>query len=230
MLNEQGKTLLSPWQAHQEAITGMAFFPNGSQFVTVGWDGQALLWDTMGQILDTFMHTKTRLLDVAISNQGQFVATAGRDSFARIWRADGSLVSRKIWHSERINQITFVSYYGSTAILTGSNDHQIKLWKPDGTLLRTYKGHRDYVNALVASANGGYFFSGGEDQRLKKWFFNSKARETISFESGVAAVQYLPDQSGFFVGIGSGIQGLIDRSNDLFQGGALSRNGVIYRD
>ena len=108
LLNEQGKTLLSPWQAHQEAITGMAFFPNGSQFVTVGWDGQALLWDTMGQILDTFMHTKTRLLDVAISNQGQFVATAGRDSFARIWRADGSLVSRKIWHSERINQITFV--------------------------------------------------------------------------------------------------------------------------
>jgi WD40 repeat protein len=107
------------------------------------------------------------VLKVAISPDGQMVASASRDGTAKLWSAAGRLLHTLKGHRDWVTDVDF-SPDGQT-IVTTSKDKTIKLWRRDGSLSRTLTGHRDGVVKIAISPNGQLLASASWDRTVKLW-------------------------------------------------------------
>jgi len=71
---------------HTSWVNGIVFTPDGSRLVTASEDGTAKVWDTStGQELLTLTVQPLGLLDIAITPDGRYLATAGRGRAVRLF-------------------------------------------------------------------------------------------------------------------------------------------------
>lgn len=119
---------------------------------------------------------------VAISPDGQTIASGSRDNTIKLWNLKtGKLIRTLIGHSGYVNSVA-ISPDGQT-IASGSVDRTIKLWSlKTGDLIRTLTGHSSFILSIAISPDGQTLASGSNDYTIKLW--NLKTGELIRTLTG----------------------------------------------
>ncbi|MBF2028621.1 MAG: protein kinase [Oscillatoriales cyanobacterium C42_A2020_001] len=106
---------------------------------------------------------------VAISPDGQRVASGGLDDAIKIWDlGTGELLLTLKGHTKPVNCLAISP--DCQILISGSDDHTLKVWNlATGALLQTLSGHSRDVNAVVIHAGGQLLASGGEDRTARVW-------------------------------------------------------------
>ncbi|MBV9958469.1 MAG: PD40 domain-containing protein, partial [Acidobacteria bacterium] len=136
------------------------------------------------------------VLSVAVSPDGQYVASGGMDHLVKLWRvSDGSLVATMSGHFDKVNAVAF-SPDGQT-LASASHDRSIKLWSvPSGSLVRTM-GSTEFILSLAFSPDGQWIVTGGgySSNALKYWRLSDGVNTSIYQDSAgqFNAVAYAPN-------------------------------------
>ncbi|MEA5420511.1 NACHT domain-containing protein [Spirulina sp. CCNP1310] len=152
--NRQGK-LVHRLIGHGDAVTALAFSPDGEILATGSWDQRVRLWDRWGESLGVLGGHGDRLTALAWHPTGQWFASTGRDGTLRLWTASGQALTPFHDAAERLNTVDFSP--DGRWLAAGSDDHHIYLWpwtamlkaKADSLITpQILKGHENWVLAV----------------------------------------------------------------------------------
>lgn len=122
---------------------------------------------------------------VAVSQDGQILATGSGDGAIKIWNpSNGEFIRLLTGHSGHVHAVALTP--DGQILASGSGDATIKLWNPQtGKLLRTLSGNLGHVNTVAISPDGQILASGGMNQQIKLWNLNTgKLLSTLQGHSG----------------------------------------------
>lgn len=90
------------------------------------------------------------VLTVALSSDGQYLVSGGRDRVLRVWDPrSGGNIENLVGHKDALTCLTFRS--GSHTVFTGSADRTVKIWNLDEmAYIDTLFGHQAEVNSVHA--------------------------------------------------------------------------------
>ncbi len=151
------------WTAngHAEAVTAIAFSPDGSRILSGSDDKTLKVWDasTGQEMLTLEGHTKS-IRDAAYSPNGSRIVSGSSDATLRIW--DGTTGDPIAVLSRHEKEVTAVAYSpDGSRIASVSQDKTIKIWHAGtGEELLTLTGHKFWVNAVAFSPDGTRIISG----------------------------------------------------------------------
>jgi len=157
-------------------VDAIAVSPDRTRFVTGGWNGEAVIWDsTSGQALLRLPHGGLYVHAVDWSADGRWIATGSNDEvngYVQLWDAQtGKRVNRTFGdgqeatksHTDAVLSVRFSR--DGAMLLTGSYDNTARLWNVEsGAQLRRFLGHTWWVwdaefgpdekNIVTASQDG----------------------------------------------------------------------------
>ncbi len=144
-------TVAQRWQAHQGAVRGLAFSPDGTQLASVSGDpggGPAVrVWEVSASRLIAELPAPFQVSSVAYSPGGRLIAAGSMDGDAIVWEASGRTRLFTVRTGQPVDGVDFAQD-GSALVTTGRGLAQ--LWfVPSGKLRRLYRG------AAVATFSGG---------------------------------------------------------------------------
>jgi hypothetical protein len=105
---------------------------------------------------------------VAISPDGQFVASGGDDKIVRLWRAsDGSFVNLFKEHGDRVNAVAFSP--DGKLLASGGSDQKVRLWNiKDGRMDRALDGPAR-IDRVAFSPDGKVVAAGCNNGVVELW-------------------------------------------------------------
>jgi WD40 repeat protein len=149
-------------------VDSVAFCPSGNQFVTSSDDGSVRLWDAQTAKEIHCYCRKAPVGNVAVSQDGRFVASAWDDwtnnQFGvMVWDlSKGFRVQTLVGHSEVVNSVAFTP--DSRRIISASSDRTIRVWDlGTGKESSCLTGHEADINAVRVSLDGQFILSAGGD-------------------------------------------------------------------
>ncbi|MBD2777740.1 WD40 repeat domain-containing protein [Iningainema tapete] len=136
-------------KGHKSAVWGVAISPDSQRIVSAGRDGQLLLWNRDGKLVQVIKGGKIGLTRVAFSPGGKLIAAGSLDNTIKIWSLDGTLLTTLSGHISSVESVAF-SPDGKT-LASGSDDQTAILWNLEQILdlnLLKYGCDlvRDYLN------------------------------------------------------------------------------------
>jgi WD40 repeat protein/tRNA A-37 threonylcarbamoyl transferase component Bud32 len=110
---------------------------------------------------------------IAISPDGQLIASGSNDNTIKIWQLSNGKLLRHLgrWFSGHSNMVHSVAFSPHDQLLaSGSWDNTIKIWQVNtGKELTTLTGHTNWVNSVAFSPDGKLLASGSADSTIKIW-------------------------------------------------------------
>ena len=129
---------------------------------------------------------------IAISADGQRIASTYQKSTIILWKADGTLLNTLRGHQGAVTDVVF-SHDGQTLVSAG-HDGTMRLWSRDGKLLKTIKAHQGIARSVAISPNGQLIASAGEDKIVKLWRIDGNwIRSFTGHGDSVWDVAFSPD-------------------------------------
>ena len=171
------------------------------------------------QCVQTLKGHSSMVHAIAISPDGQFIASGSNDKTIKLWQVGTGKLVRQLgrWsssHSSMIDSVAFspissnLSSQGDSGksagvadlnrgiLASGSWDNTIKLWDVNtGKEIRTLTGHANWVNSVAFSPDGKFLASGSADCTIKLWQVHSGREISIltGHSSYVRCVAFSPD-------------------------------------
>ncbi|MCX5717404.1 MAG: WD40 repeat domain-containing protein [Nitrospirae bacterium] len=177
----------------------VAFSPDGRYALWKGtdlFDKTIRLWDlSTGKEARRFQGYSDEIISVALSPDGKYALSGGRDETIKLWDISTGRQVRSIkGHSRWVNSVNFSP--DSKYALSGSTDKTIKLWEiSTGREVRIFTGHPDSVYSVTFSPDGKYVLSGGgetfrgnNNNTIKLWEV-STGNEVKTFQGEPGAVR-----------------------------------------
>ncbi|TQE05822.1 hypothetical protein C1H46_008505 [Malus baccata] len=181
-------------------LSGCSFSHDSQLLATCAISGVAKLW-TMpdAKKVATLKGHTERLADVQFSPVHNLLATASADRTARLWNAEGTQLTWRLWDVETGEELR--PQDGHSGSVCGIDFH------PDGSLnlrngrsILAFEGHVKKVLALSFSANGYYLATGGEDNTCR--ILDLRKRNSIytipAHSNLISQVKFEP-QDGYFL-------------------------------
>jgi len=121
------------------------------------------------QCLQTIRGHAGAVLSVAISPDGQTIASGSSDNNIKIWQLlTGSLLLTLTGHADAVLSVAFSS--DGLYIASGSKDKTVNIWHLETvSLWRSLSGHADAVDSVLFSPERETIATGGWDNKIKIW-------------------------------------------------------------
>ncbi|KAI8108418.1 hypothetical protein M9434_006444 [Picochlorum sp. BPE23] len=159
------------------------FLPDGTGFVTGSADGFIEVWDVWTgslksdlsyQASEKFMTHESSVLSVAISHDGQLLASGSKDGEIKVWKLQNGQCLRKFEaaHMEGVTSLMFSNE--KNKILSSSFDGTIRIHGiKSGKLLKEFRGHESFVHSAVFSPDEQSILSTSADSSVCLWNVSS---------------------------------------------------------
>lgn len=159
------------------------FLPDGTGFVTGSADGFIEVWDVWTgslksdlsyQASEKFMTHESSVLSVAISHDGQLLASGSKDGEIKVWKLQSGQCLRKFEaaHMEGVTSLMFSNE--KNKILSSSFDGTIRIHGiKGGKLLKEFRGHESFVHSAVFSPDEQSILSTSADSSVCLWNVSS---------------------------------------------------------
>ncbi|RDE16805.1 MAG: hypothetical protein C4K49_04120 [Candidatus Thorarchaeota archaeon] len=155
--------------AHGADLSGLVFVGDGSQLVSISWDGECKLWDlASGAMLRRLAKSTERFRSIAAMPDGSrvFLGMHG-GSILSLSLEHPREKSKMIGHSDAVTSLSV----GPTGdlLLSGSSDRTLRLWSiADGTENANLRVDSS-VTSVAWAASGGVFYSADFSGALIGW-------------------------------------------------------------
>jgi WD40 repeat protein len=172
--------LLHTLTGHEAAIDAVAFASDG-RVVTGSIDSSGRVWDpATGTALFTLSgQHQQKVLAVAVSPNGQQIATTSADQTIRVWNAPlGSTPRIYGGHTDSVTGEVY-SPDGSL-LLTMSADGTARLWGTQVPALRQLGAHQGAVSAVAYDPTGKLVLSASADGTARLWHTDGTVAQTLS--------------------------------------------------
>jgi WD40 repeat protein len=180
---------------HSQAVTSVAFSPDGATLASGSEDKTIEMWKLDAQ---KRWYTLTGHSDwvtcVAFSPDGATLASGGRDKMIHIW----DLKKGKWWfgltgHADRVHAVAFSP--DGQVLASGSRDKTVQLWNLNkGKRMSALTGHAGGVEAVAFSPGGEFLASGSRDKTVQLWDWQAGKPICTLAEHGdwVRAIEFCP--------------------------------------
>ena len=148
-------------------VYAAAIAPDG-KCVACGYATTVRLWDTSGKELAKLDGHKGRVLCMAFSPDGKFVASGSKDKTVRVWDVAGKREFRI--HEGHKGAVTSVAFSADgQRLLSGGDDHTVRLWDVNKQEIHCFEGHGGEVTGVAFSPDGKFALSSSHDKTLRLW-------------------------------------------------------------
>ena len=143
--------------------TCLSIFPDGVRCISGSKDCCLIVWDLATgaklHIIKGFRHDKAQeghndeILSLSISDDGSFIASAGKDRTIKLWKGDTyELIETLKGHRDSITGLKFA--HNSHVLFTCSMDRTVRVWDiDDRVLIDTLHGHYSGINDIDSFHN-----------------------------------------------------------------------------
>ncbi|MCL5037038.1 MAG: WD40 repeat domain-containing protein [Chloroflexi bacterium] len=181
-------------------VSALAVSPDGRTFACGLKDGTLLIYDAATRkIFVDFRAHGDIITAVKYSPDGKYIATAGADEQAKIWKLDGKPDKTLIKHNDSLTGIDW-SPDGSK-IATSSWDERAIIWDAKtGRPLHVLKGHTGCVSGVSFSPDGKSLATSSFDKTIRTWDVKSGKliKDAIAHNEGVSSISFSP--GGIYTG------------------------------
>jgi len=155
----------------------------------VVWEDSSATWSDGSSVkrLPTFRGHDGPVCAVAISTDGETIATAGQDREILLWRpadlvevdlmksiasddTSESVPSRGVLagHTATVRSLAFAPV--GDVLISSGHDNTVRIWDATSRrLIKTLRGHGRWVNAIAVAADGQSVVSASMDQTIRFW-------------------------------------------------------------
>ncbi|CAD5955627.1 putative WD repeat-containing protein alr3466 [Planktothrix agardhii] len=192
----QNPTLVTTLTGHSDAVSSVAFSPDGRTLASGSFDNRIKLWDVQSQReIATLTGHSSYVTSVAFSPDGRTLASGSDDNTIKLWDVQSQRqIATLTGHSSFVLSVAF-SPDGRT-LASGSWDTTIKLWDVHSQgEIATLTGHSSFVLSVAFSPDGRTLASGSWDTTIKLWDVHSQGEiATLTGHSDfVRSVAFSPD-------------------------------------
>lgn len=184
---------------HQSEVTTLCFSRDGQWLVTASIDNTILVWrlrvdesvsTPLAHLHHTIVNDGTEIMALALSPDGETIATNGPHATIRLWRRNEGVLAKTFHgHTENIQALTF--HPNGKILISGGWDQSVRFWDiATGFPLRTLQGYTNAINELALSPDGQTVVSGNADGTLGLWRASASglgephARHHLSVQNG----------------------------------------------
>jgi WD40 repeat protein/DNA-binding SARP family transcriptional activator len=167
--NAQSGDALRVLQGNAAGVLSLAFGPNS-----------AILYSTQGHAIRSWDVAQRRwrrilrghrdvIARLAVSADGAYLASAGRDFTIRLWDAiQGRVLHILAGHTNAVQAVAFAP--DGRLLASASTDASVRLWDARrGQVLRSFNGHTGWVETVCFSIDGTILASGSADGTVRLW-------------------------------------------------------------
>lgn len=171
----QRGTVISEWQASEQAIHDLAISSDGSTVVSAAEDGRVRLWQlTSGGPLREWTGHEASAVAVAFTGPSSTdaaaeIVSASADGTLRWWsRAEDAALRVVDAHTGSLRDMELST--DAALIATAGDDGVVAIWDAaTGSLRSRLRGHVGAARAVAFSPSGDLVASGGKDATLRLW-------------------------------------------------------------
>lgn len=188
---------------HKEAVSSVAFSPDGKLLATGSFDKSIKLWDpaTLKETRQLDGHADL-VLALTFSKDGHRLVSGSQDQSAKSWNLADARELRAL-PALPSNVRSLAQSANGAVLATASDDGVIRLFDSStGNPLRDLTGHTGPVFDAVFSADGARLYSCGADRTLRVWEIGT-GNQLASLEVGTqpaTALGVLPNEEGVVTG------------------------------
>lgn len=152
---------------HTGTVRRVVFTSNNQQLVTFTHEGLMYFWGLDGKLIKQIITGHGGVLGLAMSPDGQLIATSGGDYTIKLWNLDGKLV-KTLSENKKIAIWDLAFSPNSQLLVSAGIDNKVRLWSLDGKLQKTLIGHKKPVWG-VAFCSDDLFVSASGDETARLW-------------------------------------------------------------